>query len=58
MKQRKNFVFDAGSIKSLEKIAKKNKRSLTKQVELLIEKCIAEDGDEFFAHMDKRHSKL
>lgn len=53
-KARKNFIFDKKMIERMEKIAKKNKRSLTKQIEIICEKCIAEDGDEFFEYVSKR----
>lgn len=58
MKIRKNFIFESGTIKTIEKIAAKNKRSLTKQLEIIMEAAIAQDGDEFFEYMDKRNADI
>ena len=53
---RKNFNFDDDLINRAEIMAKKNKRSLTKHIELLIEADIEKNEKEFFSYLKKHHN--
>lgn len=58
IRKRKSFNFEEGIISQAEIRATIEKRSLTKYIEMLIERDLANSNDDFFTHMDARHKGL
>lgn len=54
---RKNFLFNSDILFKAEAKAQRQKMSLTKYLECLMEADSQKDAKEFFAYLDKRNKK-